>query len=59
MYHSPNRVGVINSRRFKLAEHLARMGERRSVIGIFIDKHTVNKYTTSILERILEKLASI
>jgi hypothetical protein len=36
--YSPNNVGVIKSRRMKLAGHVARMRERRGVYRVFVGK---------------------
>jgi hypothetical protein len=38
LYSSPNIVRVIKSRTTKWAEHVARMGERRGVFGVFVGK---------------------
>jgi len=38
LYSSPNIVQVIKSRRMRWAEHIARMGERRSVYGVLVGK---------------------
>ena len=38
LYSSPNIVQVIKSRRMRWAEHIARMGERRSIYGVLVGK---------------------
>ena len=38
LYCSPNSVRVIKSRRIRLAEHVARMGERRGLYRVFVGK---------------------
>ena len=38
LYSSPNIVRVITSRRMRLAEHVARMGERSGVYGVLVGK---------------------
>ena len=40
MYHSPNKVRVIKSRRLRWAGHVARMEEGRSAFKILIGKPT-------------------
>ena len=39
LYSSPNIVRVIKSRRMQLAEHAARMGEKRGVYRVLVGKH--------------------
>ena len=38
LYSSPNIVRVIKSRRMRLAGHVARMGERRGVYRVLVEK---------------------
>ena len=38
LYSSPNIVRVIKSRRMRLAEHVARMGEERGAYGVLVGK---------------------
>jgi len=38
LYSSPNIVRVIKSRRIRWVEHVARMGERRSVYRVLVGK---------------------
>jgi len=38
LYSSPNNVRVIKSRRMRLAEHVAHMGERRGVYRVLVGK---------------------
>ena len=38
LYCSPNSVRVIKSRRIRLGEHVARMGERRGLYRVFVGK---------------------
>jgi len=38
LFSSPNVVRVINSRRMKWAEHVARMGEERGIYRVFVAK---------------------
>jgi len=38
MYSSPNTFRVIQSRKIRLAGHVARMGERRGVYWVFVGK---------------------
>ena len=45
LYSSPNIVRVINSRRIKWAERVARMGEEREVYRVLVGK-TGGKETT-------------
>jgi hypothetical protein len=43
LYSSPNIVRVIKSRRMRWAGHVARMGEGRSVNGVFVGRPEGNK----------------
>jgi hypothetical protein len=43
MYWSPNIVRVINSRRMRLAGHVARMGEMRGVYRVLVGKPEVKR----------------
>ena len=43
MYHSPNIVSVIKSRRLRWAGHVARMEEGRSAFKILTDKPTTKR----------------
>jgi len=38
LYYSPNIVRVIKSRRMVWANHVARMGERRGVYSVLVEK---------------------
>jgi hypothetical protein len=38
LYSSPNFIGVVKSRRVRLAGHVARMGKRRGVYRVLVGK---------------------
>jgi hypothetical protein len=44
LYFSPNTIRIIKSRKMRLAEHVARMGEKRNAYSILVGKPEGKKH---------------